>query len=320
MTFAHIVHALAWIGALGWPLTLGVFLWRSRRLKRVRAVQAFTAAVSVAWALCVWAFLIEPAGLVVRQVEIASPAWTGPPVRIGVIADLHVGGPQMSPARVRRIAARMNAEAPDLILLAGDYISNHLGPDERSARANTALEEGVAALGALEAPLGVVAVLGNHDWWYDGVRVEDWLVAAGLPVLENDAVQIARGEDSFWVAGVADYYSDRAQPSFDQALARVPETDDVIALGHWPDVFAEAPGRVALTVAGHSHCGQLNLPILGRPAVSAGAARWPCGLYEEGGRLLYVTGGIGTSVLPARFCAPPEIVVITLSGAPRPSD
>ena len=85
------------------------------------------------------------------------------------------------------------------------------------------------------------------------------------------------------------------------------------AITHWPDPFETMPPRVALTLAGHTHCGQVNLPILGRPILPSPAShRWPCGLYDEGGRMLFVPGGVGTSVLPVRFRAPPEIVIVTL--------
>jgi predicted MPP superfamily phosphohydrolase len=87
-------------------------------------------------------------------------------------------------------------------------------------------------------------------------------------------------------------------------------------MSHWPDPFAQVPQRVALTVAGHSHCGQISLPLIGRPfSASPGAALWPCGAYKVGGRDLFVTGGLGTSVVPMRIGAPPEIVILTLKAA-----
>lgn len=315
MTIAGVILSFAWIGAIGWPIALFLGAWRRPAWRRSPLLVVAAAGVSVAWAVCVWAFLIEPRTLVVRHVEIASPAWTGAPVRLGVVSDTHVGGPHVSPARVRRVAVRMNAEAPDFVLLVGDYVNGHLPPAERLARENATIDEGLAAHGGFVAPLGVVAVLGNHDWWYDGPRVEAALRAAGVTVLENAAVRMARPDGDFWVAGLADYESLRAQPSFDAALDAVPADADVVAVGHWPDVFFDAPARVGLTVAGHSHCGQITIPFVARPfAVSPGAAKWPCGAYEESGRQLFVTAGVGTSVLPARLGARPEIVVITLTG------
>jgi predicted MPP superfamily phosphohydrolase len=308
-----VILALAWIGAVAWPAAAVGATVAAPRIVRRPAVLALGALVSVAWALGACAFLVEPRSLVVRERTVESAAWRGPPVRVGILSDVHVG-PHMSPERVRRIAARMNALAPDVVLLAGDYVAGHGGPDERTPRENATLVEGLEALGDLTAPLGVVAVLGNHDWWYDGPIVQAALEGEGVAVLENAALEVGAGDGRFWIAGLADYTSEREAPSWRGALGGVPEGEDVIALAHWPDVFADAPDDVALTVAGHTHCGQVVLPFLGRPAVSAGAALWPCGLYEERGRRLYVTGGVGVSMLPVRFRAPPEIVIVTLSG------
>ena len=84
-------------------------------------------------------------------------------------------------------------------------------------------------------------------------------------------------------------------------------------MSHWPDAFATAPDRVAITFAGHSHCGQVNLPVFGRLMhASAGSEKWPCGLYSNGQGRLYVSGGVGVSLVPVRFLQPPEIAVVTL--------
>lgn len=315
MSLAAVILTVAWTGAVAWPVAAGATAWGLPWARRAWLARLFALGVTTAWALGIWAFFIEPRMLVLREVEVSSPAWSGAPLRVGVISDVHIG-PNMSPDRVERLVARMNAEAPDIVLLVGDYISGHLPPGSRSDRENAELQRGLAALGRLEAPLGTVAVLGNHDWWYDGPVVEDALMAEGVAVLENQSIRVDRGDGTaFWLAGLADYDSERAIPDWETTLGRVPESDDVLALGHWPDIFWGAPDRVALTVAGHSHCGQVNLPVLGRlVSVSPGSAEWPCGLYEDGGRQLYVTGGVGVSVLPVRFRAPPEMAIVTLEG------
>ena len=136
-------------------------------------------------------------------------------------------------------------------------------------------------------------------------------------MLANHALRVARPSGGFWVAGVADFQSERTEPSVAAALRDVTTDEPVLLLSHWPDIFTHVPPRVALTVAAHTHCGQVNLPFLGRPVLpSAGSRRWPCGLYDDGGRKLLVTGGLGVSMLPVRFRAPPEIVIVTLSGRP----
>lgn len=312
-----IVVWLAWLGALAWPALLGFGLWRGLKAARGPGWRLWSviAVVSAVWALGVRAFLWEPATLEVRRVEVASRAWSGPSLRIGVISDTHTDGPHVGVARLESIIARMNAERPDVVVLLGDYIGGHGAAADRGEGERREIGAGLAAFSKLQAPLGVWAVLGNHDWWYDGAAVESGLVAAGVQVLENTHARIPREGGAFWIGGLADYESRRAQPSYSATLAGVPADEPVIVMSHWPDAFAVAPARVALTLAGHSHCGQVNLPVLGRIVhASPGAERWPCGLYEDKGGWLYVSGGIGTSNLPVRFGQPPEIAVLTLRG------
>lgn len=304
--------AWVWIGAalgplLAWPL--------ARRLPHIAAAVALGLG-AVGYGLFVWGFLIEPELLAVRRVTIVSPTWTGPDIRIGVVSDTHVGAPHVTVGRISRTMARLSAERPDLAVFLGDYAGGHEPAADRTERQRAAIQQGARALAQVRAPLGKVAVLGNHDWWYDAPALEAGMRRAGIQVLENGAVRIERPSGGFWVAGVADPHSTRARPSVADALAGVPPDAPVILLTHPPDAFASVPARVALTLAGHTHCGQVNLPVLGRPVLpSPGSVRWPCGLYADGGRQMYVTGGVGVSVLPVRFRARPEIVIVTLRGA-----
>ena len=307
-----LVMMIAWAGTLAGPF----IAWRLWRRRGWRA-QAALVLLAIAYALGVWTFLIEPRLLVVRHVTVVTPVWTAPPTRIAVLSDTHVGDPHVSAARVARVVARINREHPDAVVFVGDYVGGHARYGARTSEERAEIDRGIAALGQARAASGRAAVLGNHDWWYDGAHVEASLRRAGLPVLENAAIRVQANTGAYWIAGVADLYSERAPPSVPDALKAVPPNEPVILLSHWPDVFPRVPGRVALTIAGHAHCGQVNFPILGRPlAPSPGSARWPCGLYDEGGRKLLVTGGLGTSILPVRFRAPPEIVIVTLRGRP----
>ena len=308
---------LAWFGALAWPALLGLGLWRGLKAGRGPGWMLWSAiaAVTLMWALGIRAFLWEPTTLEVRRVEVTSRSWSGPPLRIGVISDTHTDGPHVGIARLESIIARMNAERPDIVVLLGDFVGGHEDAAGRSADERREIGEGLAVFGKLKAPLGVWSVLGNHDWWYDGPAVESGLVIAGVQVMENSRARIPREDGAFWIGGLADYESRRAQPSYTNTLAGVPDNEPIIVLSHWPDPFAAAPAKVALTLAGHSHCGQVNLPLVGRLVhVSPGAERWPCGLYEDRGGWLYVSGGVGTSILPVRFNQPPEIAVLTLRG------
>jgi predicted MPP superfamily phosphohydrolase len=254
-----------------------------------------------------WAVVVEPGRLVVRETQVRSARWPRPPLRIAVLTDLHVGSFRNGLDRLDGIVARTNAQSPDLVVILGDLVIHDvvLGrfvPPEATA----------ARLARLRAPLGVMAVLGNHDWWYDGVRVRAVLEKAGIRVLENDAVPIGDGSRRFWVAGVGDLWTRPAD--IPKALAGVPPEDPVILLTHNPDVFPSVPEHVVLTLAGHTHGGQVALPIVGRPIVpSRYGQRYAYGLVVENGRALFVSPGIGTSILPVRFRVPPEISMVTLS-------
>lgn len=324
MSLGAIVLALAWIGAvLGPVLAVAGWLRLAPKGRRSAPVLIGLALFTLAYGLAVWAFLVEPTTLVVRHVAVESAGWRGPPVRIAVLSDTHQG-PHVSVARLRKVAAMISSERADLAVFLGDYAGGHRLASDRSTAERARIIAGVTALGEVRAPLGRVAVLGNHDWWYDGPAIRAALEQAGVAVLENDAVRVARPGAPFWVAGLADMDSERAdahraEPSPMRALRKVPPGEPVIMLTHPPDPWPEVSSQVALTLAGHSHCGQVNLPLVGPPWLpSPGSRRWPCGLYEDGPRRLYVTGGLGVSILPLRFRAPPEIVILTLSAPPQP--
>jgi uncharacterized protein len=271
--------------------------------------------VSIALAsLGACATVIEPEQLVVRAVRIPLPewpaAWEG--LRVAAIADVHAGSPHVGYAQLEHLVRTANEQRPDLVVLLGDYVS-HRTPQEGVEK-----PENVAAkLSELRAPLGVVAVLGNHDWWLDGPRMRRAFEDAGMRVLDNEALRLDRSGQPLWIVGIADLLT--GNPRVDLALAKVPPGDPVVALTHNPDLFDhDVPDRVALTLAGHTHGGQVRLPLIGAPFVpSAFGQRYAQGVVVEGRRTLFVSPGIGTSVLPIRFGVPPEISLLTLvaSGA-----
>jgi predicted MPP superfamily phosphohydrolase len=246
----------------------------------------------------------------VRELDLRLPRWPAryPGFRLAVVSDLHAGGPHVGLDRIERVVAETNALRPHLIALLGDYVDPEVVLGQRIDP-----EHVTRRLGALSAPLGTVAVLGNHDWAHDAPRIAGALRSAGIRVLENGAVRIARTPHELWVAGVADM--GRRRPDVERALAAVPDDAGVLLLSHDPDVFPRVPARVALTVAGHTHGGQVNVPIARRRWVpSRHGERFADGHVVEGGRHLVVSRGIGTSRLPVRLGAPPEIVLLTLSG------
>ena len=269
------------------------------------------AAMAAAGAVGAYASLVEPRRLVVRRHSLELPRWPAAlgGLRVGVLADLHGGAPHGSLAAIGRWVDAMNALEPDLVLLAGDYADSHFLLGGRVAPERIA-----EALGALRAPLGSVAVLGNHDWKRSGLRVWTALARAGATVLENDSVALEAPGGRFHVAGLADMR--QRAPSITAALAAVPAGEPAILLSHDPDLFPLVPERVAVTVAGHTHAGQIAIPYVRRPFIpSRYGERYARGHIVEDGRHLVVSAGLGTSGIPARLLAPPELLLLELQPA-----
>jgi predicted MPP superfamily phosphohydrolase len=266
------------------------------------------ALIAAAAGLAAYAGWIEPRRLVVRESALALPHWPASlaGLRVGVMTDFHGGAPHAGAGAIERWVARMNEAAPDVVLLGGDFTDAHflfggrLDPEPIAER-----------LAALTAPLGAIAVLGNHDWRQFGGRMWTALATAGITVLENDAVALEAPGGRFHVAGVADLRSRR--PSAAAALERVPVGEPVLMLAHDPDLFPLVPERVSLTIAGHTHGGQIAVPYVRRPFIpSHYGERFVRGHVVEDGRHLVVSAGLGTSGAPVRLLAPPELLVLAL--------
>lgn len=242
---------------------------------------------------------------VVRHADIGFQSWPAgvEPVRVALLADIHIQGPDLSPQRMMQIAEKVNAQKPDLILIAGDFSG------DRALRTRLYSEgEIAAALKSLKAPFGVYAVLGNHDHWRDGLAMKRAVSAAGIPVLSNQAVRAG----PLTVAGADDIHTGNADI---EALARSADAlpGPTIVLSHSPDIAPALPPRFGLVLAGHTHCGQIVLPLIGRIATASRyGERFACGMIREPGRTMIVSAGLGTSVLPFRFGAPPDFWIVTL--------
>jgi predicted MPP superfamily phosphohydrolase len=274
-----------------------------------------------------YALAIEPClRLVVTRYAFTPPHWPNGQGRvcIAALADMHACEPWMPVSRIEEIVAATNALAPDVVVLLGDYVA---GIRHRLLTGLVSPRDWGRALGRLSAPLGVHAILGNHDWWTGAAPVRAGLADNGIAVLENDATLLTAADGkAFWLAGIADQlayaFSRRHHPyqgadDLPGTLARIPEDGrPIVLLVHEPDIFPTVPARVSLTLAGHTHGGQVDLPIIGRPIIpSRYGDRYAYGHVVEDGRELIVSGGLGCTGLPIRFGVPPEIVLIDL-GAP----
>jgi predicted MPP superfamily phosphohydrolase len=262
--------------------------------------------------LVLWVFWLEPASLRNEEHDLRLSAWPTEcdGIRIAVLADLHTGSPFHGLAKLEEIVTLALAAKPDLVLLAGDYVIHGVVGGRF-----TPPEDAAGRLARLAAPLGVYAVLGNHDWWLGPARVRHALESVGIPVLEDASTPLERGHCRFWLVGLSDFWE--GARDLEKALRGVPESAPVVAFTHNPDIFPEGPSRVSLTIAGHTHGGQVYIPGLGRPIVpSQYGQRFAVGHIVEEGRHLFVSSGLGTSLLPVRFLVPPEVSVLRLSPGP----
>jgi len=244
---------------------------------------------------------VEP---VQRNLRYTVDHWPAgaPPVRLVLLSDLHVGPPDMPPERIARLVDRVNALKPDCVLIAGDFVS------DKWFWRSIPLAEAIAPLARLRPRIETIAVLGNHERWKG--RREQAIVAladAGAHVLVNGATRCG----ALVIGGTGDLWSREA---------RIPETLRAMRLvggipvlmSHNPDALANVRG-IGLSLAGHTHCGQVSLPLLGPPITqSRFGKRFACGLIADHGRHMLVTAGIGTSSLPIRLGVPPDFWVINV--------
>jgi predicted MPP superfamily phosphohydrolase len=265
----------------------------------------------------------------VTRYNIRPPQWPADfRLKIAVIADLHACDPWMSLDRIQSIVEHTNALGADMTVLLGDYVAGH-----RQVTRYIPASEWALVLAGLKAPLGVHAILGNHDWWDDNTVQRDGqgttisrraLEAAGIPVYENDVARLTKSGRSFWLAGLGDQLAylpaRRFRPvkrigvdDLAATLAKVTDDAPVILLAHEPDVAMRVPARVALQLSGHTHGGQVRLfgwspvvPSRYGNQLAYGHARTNCDVV--------VSGGLGCSILPFRLGVPPEIVLVTLGG------
>jgi hypothetical protein len=264
----------------------------------------------------------------VTRYHVSPPQWpAGFQLRIAAVADIHACDPWMSLSHIEAIVERTNALGADIIVLLGDYVAGH-----RHVTRFIPAREWAAVLSGLKAPLGVHAILGNHDWWDDKTVQRDGqgvtaarrgLEAAGIPVYENDARRLTKDGRPFWLAGLGDQlaYSPmrRFRPmrrigvdDLGATLAKVTDDAPLILMAHEPDVAWRVPARVALQLSGHTHGGQVRM--FGWSPVAPSGQRLAYGHVRVNCDVI-VSGGLGCSWMPLRLGVPPEIVLVTLGGS-----
>lgn len=287
-----------------------------RRWSRGRRRAVAVAGVLLAALLGVLAYaaLIEPARLVERDYAITPAGWpaTCDRLRLDVVSDVHTGSPRNGLDHLDRMVQRLAASDSDVVLMAGDYVilSVFMGT---YIPAETIAEH----LKPLTARKPVYAVLGNHDWWKDGRDVAARFSAAGVRMVDDSAVPLRVRGCGAWLVGLGDLQE--GMPDIAAAFAKVPRGAPVVALTHEPDLWPRFRARAALTIAGHTHGGQLRpwpWPV-DRPGQFAPGSHLLAGWIREGDRDLLVSPGIGTSILPMRLGVPPEISRVTVRAVKR---
>jgi predicted MPP superfamily phosphohydrolase len=265
------------------------------------------------WARLTYAVRVEPTWLELNYLEIPvanlSAALDG--FRIVQLSDFHCSR-QVTPAFLGEAVDLAAAQRGDVIVLTGDFVHKGYRHVERVAE----------VLGRLRAPLGVYAVLGNHDYSVRnalGLRryrrlyhvITAALTARGIRVLHNEAVTLLRGPAELNLAGVADLWSRVCD--VDRALAGLGTDLPCVLLAHNPcTVERLRPGqRCDLMLSGHTHGGQINLPRLGRVTLSRNGKRFAAGLYRHGNTHLYVHKGVGFG-FRVRYGVRPEVAVLHL--------
>ncbi len=297
----------------------------STRLFRRRAFVIIGFISIIGAALAIYAFLIEPDRLVVNRYEVKIANWDTrlDGLKIAALADIHGGANFIDEVKIRSVVETANAHNPDITVLLGDYVSQIGTKKGNSGRSLKMPMTAIArALRGLRAKHGVFAVLGNHDDWYDAAQVRKELENVGITVLDDEIFTINKNGSKIHLAGLRDLMRIGTPKQFHEdakaLVARVPD-GELIVLDHNPDVVEYMVGEAAiadnlrLVLAAHTHGGQVWLPLIGSPIVPSNyGQRYAFGHSVRQGVDVFVTTGIGTSIIPVRFLVPPEIALVTI--------
>lgn len=293
-------------------------------MKAIKYLVLFTALTGISLAL--WAFVIEPNRLVVNEYNLQIRNWS-PKLqgfKIVAISDIHGGSNFIDETKIRHLVELANAQNPDVIVLLGDYVSQqHVDRSKLKMPMETIADN----LKGLQARYGVYVILGNHDGWYDLREVRKSLEKNGYRVLENEAVSLEKNGEKLRIVGLPDSLSwknpEDKNKNAKEGLAKLSDQDGkVIVLTHNPDDIDANVGEnspspdMVLFLAGHTHGGQVRFPYFGAPIIPTNRGqKYAAGFIREPDVDVFVTTGVGTSILPVRFGVPPEIAVLTLNAA-----
>jgi predicted MPP superfamily phosphohydrolase len=279
--------------------------------------------LSVAFCI-VYGYYIEPRMLIANKQTLKLQNWDPAfnNLKIVTVSDIHGGSNYVDEEKIRRVVHLINEQNADVVVLLGDYVSQ---VGEGGAELKMPIETIAENLKGIKAKYGVYAVLGNHDGAYDDRKIAAELERAGIDVLENEIRALTINNRRLRLLGLKDHMKFQFWISFDSEVRNIIAGNepggDIIVLQHSPDVYEVLNYHKTLgtdfklMLAGHTHGGQIWLPILGAPIVpSSYGQKYARGHIIEKTNDMFVTSGVGTSLLPFRFGVPPEIAVLTITG------
>ena len=256
-----------------------------------------------------YSVLVEPNWFKLETVPLKLPrlpkSFSG--IRVAQISDIHMGG-WMNPDRLQRVADLIIAQRPDLLLITGDFLIG----DDQVAFSHEAVNDLIVGLSRLTDLFPTLAVLGNHDYWTDAETVRRMLSSCGITDLTNKVYTLERGDERLHLCGVDDVWEGEVR--LEEVIAQLPEDGAAILMAHEPD-FADISamtGRFDLQLSGHTHGGQVVLPIWGPPVLPYLGQKYPSGLYKVGEMYQYTNRGVGMARLPIRINCPPEVTLFIL--------
>ena len=256
--------------------------------------------------LILWGIFAEPNILVIRNIDISLKKWHSEhnSLKIVFLGDLHTKPIDLD--RLKRVVSKVNEQKPDIVLSIGDYVNGNSYKETLYPRVIA------KELGKIKSKYGFYTVLGNHDYDYNPLRIRKELEKNGIKVLENDTLPLDIEGKRLWLIGIQDFSVCHTHLDYNTKQVS-DEENPVILLSHTPDVFPEVDERIELTLAGHTHGGQVVIPFYGPIYVpSKYGKKYSKGYFEEKNKKMFVTGGIGTSVFPVRFNNFPEIIILNI--------
>lgn len=274
----------------------------------------------------IYSYFIEPNRLVINEQVLKIQNWNKEfdGLKIVAISDIHGGSNGVGIEKLQKIVEEINVQNADLVVFLGDYVSQvNSNKPIRERELKMSMAEIVDNLKGIKSKYGVFVILGNHDGWYKEDEIKTKFAGIGYKVLENEISIIEKNGQKLRILGLKDHLKMHNWKTFSDEAKKVVELSenqgDLLVLEHSPDVMPAVSGKFQISkdfklfLAGHTHGGQVWFPVLGSLVVpSSYGQKYAFGHMKENDIDMFITTGIGTSVLPIRFLVPPEIAVLTI--------